>query len=142
MHCSAHARTELQSHKTQLHTLSTEKENLRANEGQISARLRDTLHENDRLKNELTKTQKVTGEFRKECESLVGDYQTAAKKIEQVEKERDRFRDQADMGMRELASRAERIKALEAERQGLQDQLHHMDMQVCVLSCFPFLQID
>jgi chromosome segregation ATPase len=120
-------RSELQS---QLLTLATEKENLRANESQIASRIRDTLQENDRLKNELTKTQKVTGEFRKECESLVGDYQTAAKKIELLEKERDRFRNQTDMGMRELAMRAERIKALEAERQSLQDQLQHMDLQL------------
>ena len=129
---SVQIRSELQS---QLLTLATEKENLRANESQIASRIRDTLQENDRLKNELTKTQKVTGEFRKECESLVGDYQTAAKKIELLEKERDRFRNQTDMGMRELAMRAERIKALEAERQSLQDQLQHMDLQVCASVC-------
>ena len=139
LHHSVQIRSELHSHETQLHTLVTEKENLRANESQISSRLRETLQENDRLKNELTKTQKVTGEFRKECESLVGDYQTAAKKIELLEKERDRFRNQTDMGMRELAMRAERIKALEAERQSLQDQLQHMDLQVCVWVCVCFL---
>ena len=124
-------RSELQSHKTELHTLQTDTENIKANESQIATRLRDTLHENDHLKNELTKTQKVTGDFRKECESLVADYQGAAKKIEQLEAEKDRHRSQAEMGMRELAMRGERIKALEGERQNLQDQLQHMDLQVC-----------
>lgn len=132
-HCSVQIRSELQNQSTHLHTAITERENLQANENQISSRLRDTLHENDRLKNELTKTQKVTGEFRKECESLVADYQGAAKKIEVLERERDKFRNQAEMGMRELAMRAERIKTLESERQTLQDQLQHMDLQVCGL---------
>ena len=124
---------------THLHTLHADTETLRANETQITSRLRDVMQENDRLRNELTTTQKVTGEFRKECESLVNDYQGAAKKIEVLEAERDKFRNQAQMGMRELAQRSERVKALEAERQVLQEQLQHMDMQVCVyLAPFSF----
>lgn len=127
---SSQVKSELHSKKTQLITLATESENLRANENKLSDRLRDTLHENDRLKNELTKTQKVTGDFKKECDSLLVDYQGAAKKIEQLEVERDRIRSQQEMGVRELASRGERIKALEGERKSLQDQLQHMDLQV------------
>ena len=127
--------SELHSHKTQLHTLHTDTEALRASENQITSRLRDTIHENDRLRNELTNTQKVTGEFRKECESLVADYQGAAKRLEVMEAEKDKCRNQAQMGMRELAQRAERIKALEGERQNLQEQLQHMDLQVCVCVC-------
>ena len=132
---SARVRSELHSHATRLHELHTDAETLRANESQISNHLRETVHENERLKKELTNTQKVTGEFRKECESLVADYQGAAKKIEQLEEERDRYRDQTNMGMRELAQRAERVKSLEGERQSLQDQLMHMDMQVSVCVC-------
>ena len=135
--CSVQARTELHSHATHLHELRTETETLRANESQIAHRLRDALRENDYLKGELSNTQKVTNEYKKECESLVADYQGAAKQIVQLEEERDRFRNQANMGMRELAQRAERVKALEGERQALQEQLMHMDMQVsfCVCTC-------
>lgn len=128
---------ELDTHRTTVHVLQTDKETLQANESKVTHRLRETLHECDLLKNELTNTQKVTGEFRKECESLVADYQGAAKKIELLEEERDRYRNQAQMGMRELAQRGERVKTLEAERKSLQEQLQHMDMQVRrkIISC-------
>lgn len=128
--CRVRIHRELQSHIAQLHALQTEKETLRANEGQLSIRVQETLRENDHLKQELTNTQKLAGEFRKECQSLVADYEGAAKKIESLEEERDRYRNQANMGMRELAQRGERVKALEGERKHLQDQLQHMDLQV------------
>lgn len=126
---------EHQNYTAQLHALTTEKETLRANENQISSHLRDALHEKDRLKQELANAQQVAADFRKECESLVTDYQGAAQKIEALEEERDRYRNQANMGVRELAQRAERVKALEGERKSLQDQLQHMDLQVwpCIL---------
>ena len=134
---SAQILGELDTHRTTVHVLQTDKETLQANESKVTHRLRETLHECDLLKNELTNTQKVTGEFRKECESLVADYQGAAKKIELLEEERDRYRNQAQMGMRELAQRGERVKTLEAERKSLQEQLQHMDMQVRrkIISC-------
>ena len=112
--------------------MQTDKENLRANEVQVHTRLRESLRDKERLTQELSNTQRVVGEFKKECESLVVDYQGAAKKIELLEEERDRYRNQANMGMRELAQRGERVKALEGERKSLQEQLQHMDLQVCV----------
>ena len=89
------------------------------------------MREKERLTQELSNTQRVVNEYKKECESLVVDYQGAAKKITVLEEERDRYRNQHSMSMRELGQRAERVKALEAERKNLQEQLQHMDLQVC-----------
>ena len=112
--------------------MQTDKENFRANEAQVATHLRETVREKERLTQELSNTQRVVNEYKKECESLVVDYQGAAKKIAVLEEERDRYRNQANMSMRELGQRGERVKALEGERKNLQEQLQHMDLQVGV----------
>ena len=126
----ARVRQEMQSHVSQLHTIHTENETLRANNSQISTRMRDTQRDSERFKQELTSTQQMAENFQKEAQSLVADYQDAGRQIESLKEERDRYRGQAEMGVRELAQRGERIKALERERKVLEEQQQHMDLQV------------
>ena len=123
-------RQELQSNLSQLHTIHAENETLRANNSQISTRMRDTQRDSEHFKQELTSTQQMAENFQKEAQSLVADYQDAGRQIESLKEERDRYRGQAEMGVRELAQRGERIKALERERKVLEEQQQHMDLQV------------
>lgn len=71
-------------------------------------------------------------EFRKECESLMADYQASAERLRESEAERDKYKNQYETALRELAQRAERIKQLEQQRKEATERNEHMSFQVSV----------
>ena len=86
------------------------------------------------LENEQKDAQHALGEYKSECEALMGDYQTCAERLRETEEERDRHKKQVEIGLRELTKRADKIKQLEQQRTELTERGQHMDFQVCLKS--------
>ncbi len=89
------------------------------------------------LEGDKEQAQVVLNTYKKECESLMEDYQSCADQLHGTTEERDRLKHQVDVGLRELAKRADKITQLEKANKELDrqrglatDRIEHMDFQV------------